>query len=59
MIDPITQTEITFADLMLERDIITRQIEAAKTEAVEIIFRELKWRKELQIKELLNETRRA
>ncbi len=51
MIDQITGEPITADDLRREIALIRRQIEAARTEEVEIVFRELLARREQALRE--------
>ena len=53
MLDPIARTQITPEDLIAELKKIERQIAAAGNEEVEIVFLELKARREEKLKRLL------
>ncbi len=52
MIDRITGELITTEDLRREIALIQRQIEAARTEEVEIVFRELLAKRERALREI-------
>ncbi len=55
MIDYITGEPITVEDLRREIALIRRQIEAARTEEVEIVFRELLAKRERALHEVKTE----
>ena len=58
MTDPITEQPITADELVQELKKIQKQIDASKTEEVEIVFMQLKGKRTEMLKEILNGHRR-